>query len=183
MNYFSALIVISAAAGVLCLLAPEDGSPASRFLCVFASVCVLSVAISPLWTARERLNALFESFEDFVESSANGVAADAVPSAASRQFARALESAVCERYGISDDRVRAAVTVDDSSGVPRLVSARVSVVGTDGVPDPKEIAAYLTELTGVPCSAVILAPKEQSREERRNDERTNQRLFCLAGQT
>lgn len=152
---------MTAAAGTACLVAPDENSFGSRLLRALAALCVLSVALSPVWTARERIEALFSSFEDFINTGADGGdrpqtrARDAVAAA----LASEIKNRVCGKYSLDSGRVKVAVTVDDSdASSPVLVSARVSIVGGDGTPGPDEVEEFLCELTGVSCTVVIIAP-------------------------
>lgn len=160
MSYFSALIIVTAAAGAACLIAPEENSAAAKVLRVFAALCVLSVALSPLRTARERLGELFSSFEDFVNASAGDVElSSAANEAVGRELALAIEERVCEQYSLPADRVKVDVTLDTSdAAAPTLSSVRVSVTRGETTPDPGEIADFVTSFANVPASAVILSP-------------------------
>ena len=160
MSYLTALIVVSAAAGVACLLTPDESSPGGRLLCTFAALCVLSVALSPVWTARERVAAIFASFEEFISSAADGSdTQSAAENAVGRELSAAIAARVCDKFSLPPDRVRVAVTLDTSdAAAPKLASCRVSIVRGDAAPDPDEVAAFVRELTGAEASAVVLAP-------------------------
>ena len=160
MSYLTALIVVSAAAGLACLLVPDESSPGGRALRTFASLCVLSVALSPVWTAKDRVDALVASFEEFVESASGGADTSALAdSAVARELSDAIASRVRTEFSLASDRVAVSVTLDTSNAAaPTLASARVSITGGDGSPDPDEVASFVRELTGAPCEAVILAP-------------------------
>ena len=160
MSYLTALIVVSAAAGLACLLAPDEGSSGSRVLRTFSALCVLSVALSPVWTAKERVAALAASFEAFIDSASAGEDAPAIESSVGRELSEAIAARVCGKFSLAPERVAVAVTLDTSSEAsPTLVSSRVSIIYGDGAPDPDEVAAFVCELTGREASAVILAPK------------------------
>ena len=159
MSYLTALIVVSAAAGLACLLVPDENAPAGRIVRAFAALCVLSVALSPVWTAKERVDALVASFENFIDSASSGEVDSATENAVGRELSDAIAAQVCERFSLDPDRVTVAVTLDTSNeAAPTLVSSRVSITGGDGSPDPDEVAAFVSELTGKKATAVILAP-------------------------
>ena len=159
MAYFSALIAVSAAAGAACLLAPDENSPSGKMLRVFSALCVIAVALSPVWTAKERVSAAIGSFEDFIGSAAGEDTSENVDSAVGRELSDAIANRVCERFSLPADRVKVAVTLDTTDAAsPTLRSVRVSVTAGDGTPDPDGVAAFVREFTGVEASAVILAP-------------------------
>ncbi len=166
MGYFASLIVISAAAALACLMIPDENSPSGRMLRLASSLCVLAVALSPIVTAKERLGELVDSFEAYVESLSGNESAEDVDSATARALSRQLTDLVCEKFGLDTKRVKVAVTLDTSNGYEfTLTHVRVSVIGADTppsaggkTPDPQEISDYISELTGVPAEAVILAP-------------------------
>lgn len=169
MGYFASLIVISWAASLACLLIPDESSPSGRMLRLAASLCVLALALSPIAKAKERFGELVGSFEAYVESIAGAESAESAggtEGAIAQEVSRQLAALVCERFDLDQSRVKVAVMLDTSDEfAPTLTHVRVSVIGTDttlspsaGTPDPKELSAYITELTGVGAEAVILAP-------------------------
>lgn len=159
MSYFSALIIISAASGMACLLVPDENSPGGRMLTTFAALCVLFVAMSPVWTARERVSAALASFEEFVNSGTDADTESSADRAVASELSSAIAARVCEHFSLPAGRVRVSVTLDTSDPTaPKLASSHVCITGGEGSPHPDDVAAFVKELTGTEASAVVLAP-------------------------
>ena len=162
MNWLAALIVVCAAAGTACMLVPDESSAGARMLKTLAALCVLSVAVAPLWTARDRVYAVIDSFERFIDSASHDDGeghASTTESAVARGLADAIAASVCKEFSLSDERVSVAAAVDSQNdAAPQLVSSRVSIKSSDITPDPAKVEKFVGEMTGVPCDVVILAP-------------------------
>lgn len=159
MGYFASLIVISTAAAFACLIVPDEDSPSGRLLRLASSLCVLAVALSPIVTAKERIGELFTSFEAYVGSLSGEDDGLGVDSAVGRELSRQLTVLVCEKFDLPEKRVKITVTLDTSDEYsPTLTHVRVSVIRGEVTPDPEEVSAYVSELTGVSAETVILAP-------------------------
>lgn len=159
MGYFASLIVISTAATFACLLVPDGESPSGRLLRLASSLCVLAVALSPIVTAKERVGELFDSFREYANSLSEDSGGCDTDTAIGQELSRQITCAVCEKFGLSGDQVRTAVTLDTSDiSSPKLTHVRVSITRGDTAPDPQEVSAYVSEITGAKAETVILAP-------------------------
>ena len=156
MNWFSALIVVSAAGGLSCLLVPDENSPSGRLLRLIASLAVLAVALSPLAYARSRVTALFSDFEAFITSFDGETTDDTLEDSAGRAFCTEIAARVCDKFALPADRIKIAVTVETSDGVPALTHVRVSIFAGDETPDPDEVSSFVEAQTGAECETVIL---------------------------
>lgn len=146
---------LAAAVGVL---APDGNAGAGRHLRLLSVLVLLCVVVAPLPRLVTDLRDLPDLLPDRIdrESTEPGATSESPLDAASRAYvARSLTARVCERFSIPSDEVRCAIRWGEGDNAGTPLSATLILSGSARWKDPREIAAYVTDLLGCPCETAI----------------------------
>ena len=157
-EYVMTLIVTAAVCSLSLILAPEGERGAGGYVRLVASLCVLSVAISPVSSFIVALkDSEMGDLSSYVSQSKEelcGIYEEVIVGANERDVSASLEALVCRELGIREEDIEVFAELSFDKEEYYVCGASIALSGRAVAKDPREIKDYVKNLLSCECEIV-----------------------------
>ncbi len=157
-QYVMTLIITAAVCSLSLILTPEGEKGIGGYTRLVASLCVLSVAISPVASFIDALHEL--KIGDFVSDTSQNrellekIYGDTLCEANEAEIAKNIEELLCREFDAKRGDIRAYAELSLHEGEYKLSSVTLLLSGGGITKDPHEIKEYVSKLLSCECEIV-----------------------------